>query len=216
MVTDAPPAVVQIAQRTARQEQGAVVYRLHRVFDVHAGPMRRHDDLVLAVASQDGRAVKVRVLSDSIGGKTASAQDVSKIEDQYEHPKPGDIFRRPFEPAYLNEYTYEPVDAQTYRFNSTIHDSAHGNGTFTVDGQGNVVKYQYTPNVFPPYSSSGGVSVQRSQVLPDYWFLTREDYEFRGHYAIFSGGATAVVTYDSFKRYPDSASAIAALQTITP
>jgi hypothetical protein len=215
MIAQAPPAVVQIAQRVSNQERGVIVYRLHRVFDVHAGPMHRHDDYLLAIAANATQTLKVRVIHATIGGKTADAATVSKIEDQWERPKAADVFHRPFDPRYLGEYTYDVVDPQTYHFTSSIHDAAHGSGTFTVDAAGNVVKYQYTPNVLPPYTSSGTIYDTRSQVLPAYWGLTGETQQYSGHYAIFGGGATTVLTFDGYARYTDSAAAIAALQSIS-
>src|SRR5579884_1500899 len=216
MIADAPAAVAQIAQRTAAQEKGFVTYRLHRVFDVHAGPRHRRDEWFLAVATQDGTIVKVRVLRASIGGSAADAAKTAEIENQYEHPKPDDVLHRPFDPRYVSEYSYQAADAQTYRFSSAMHDGSHGNGTFSVDANGNVVKYQYTPNVLPQYATSGTVTDDRGAVLQNYWSLTRESHEYRGHYLIFGGGATAVITYDQYKRYPDLNSAVSALQTYTP
>lgn len=212
MLTAAPPAVVQIAQHFASQERGVAVYRLHRIFDVHAGPMHRHDELELAVVSQDGRTVKVRVLRATTGGKDADSQGKLQIENQYEHPNPSDVFHRPFDPQYLSEYSYEAVDAQTYRFSSPIHDGSHAAGTFWLDAAGDVVKYEYTPYVLPRYTTGGTVTDERAEVLPGYWFLTRESHEYHGHYAIFGGGASVLITYDAFKSYPDTASAISALQ----
>jgi hypothetical protein len=214
MIADTAPAIAQIARNTKLQEQGVVVYRMRRVFDVHAGPMHRHDELTLAIASLNGLTVKVRVLRAITGGKVAGSAAVTQIENQYEHPKPDDVFHRPFDPHYLNEYAYQAIDARTYRFTSTMHDSSHGDGTFWIDNRESVVKYQYTPNALPPYATSGIVTDERAQVLADFWFLTREVYEYRGHYLIFGGGSTTAITYDSFKRYPNVASAISALQTV--
>jgi len=58
--------------------------------------MHRHDDLLLAVAIQDGHTVKVRVLRALMGGKAADAEGVLQIENNYEHAAPGDVFHRPF------------------------------------------------------------------------------------------------------------------------
>ena len=214
-VAAAPPAVVQIAQRVQSQESGIVVYRLHRVFDVHAGPMRRHDELTLAIAAQDGNVVRVRVLQASVGGKTPDAAGLAQIESQYEHPKPEDLFHRPFDVRYLAEYSYREVDAQTYAFTSAVRDSSHGDGTFKLDPSGDVVQYSYAPNALPQYTNRGTVTNIRTQVLPGYWALTRESHEYSGHYAIFGGGATVLITFDDFRRCPDLASAFAALQSFS-
>lgn len=216
MVIDAPPAIVEIAQRVKQQEHGIVLYRLHRIFDVHAGPMRRHDELELAVVTQDAHVVKVRVLRAVTGGKAMDEAGAKQVENQYEHPNPADVFHRPFDPAYVHEYTYQTVDATTYRFTSALRDGSHGDGTFSLDGAGNVVRYEYTPDALPRYATSGTVTNDRSQVLPGVWNLTREAHQYRGHYLLFGGGATALITYDSFQAYADIESALSALQSISP
>lgn len=214
VLADVPPALVQIAQRVKSHERGVMLYRLHRVFDVHAGPSRRHDELELAVVTQDAAVIKVRVLHATSGGKPLDDASRRQIETQYEHPNPGDVFHRPFDPAYLSEYTYQSVDAETYRFTSLLRDSSHGDGTFTLDGAGEVVKYVYTPDTLPKYAKSGTVTNVRSQVLPGSWRLTREAHEYRGQYFIFSGGATAVITCDSFEQFADVPSALSALDKL--
>lgn len=211
MVAQTPPAIVQIAQRVQGQERGAVVFRLQRIFDVHAGPMHRHDEMELAVASDGPHVVKVRVIRALTGGKAADASGIAQIENRYEHPAPLDLFHRPFDPQYTGEYTYEAVDAQTYRFKGSIRDSSHGDGTFSLDAAGNVVKYQYAPAAMPPYAHSGTVAGERAQVLPNFWAVTQETQQYSGRYAIFGGGATASIRYDAFRRYPDVNAAVAAL-----
>ena len=211
MVIAAPPAIVAIAQRTASEERGVVLYHLRRIFDVHAGPFHRHDELEMAVVSVDGQTARVHVSRASVGGKDLDAAGRTSIEQQYEHPKPDDLLHRPFDPRYLSEYTYTPTDAQTFAFSSAIHDASHGNGTFNVDSGLNVVRYSYAPNVLPKYSSSGTVTYQRAQVLPGFWFLTSEVHEYRGHYGIFGGGAQATISYDKFKRFTDEGSAVSAM-----
>ena len=216
MIADVPPAVMQIAERAANQEKGIVTYRIHRIFDVHAGPRHRHDEYYLAVVSQDGRIVKAHALRIIQDNKPADAAASAQVENQYEHPKPGDLLDRPFDPRYVKDYSYQQVDAQTYKFASTVRDSSHGDGTFSLDANGDIVKYQYTPNVLPQYTTSGTVTDSRAQVLPTYWSLTREDYEYRGHFLLFGGGASAVITYDGYKRYSDLNAATAALQSYSP
>jgi hypothetical protein len=212
-VAQVPPAIVKIAQRVQSQEQGAVSYRYRRIFDVHAGPRHRHDDMTLAIVNDGATTVKVRVIQDLIGGKAADAQQIAQLEDAYEHPKPGDVFHRPFDPRYLNEYTYEQVNAQEYKFGSSIHDSSHGSGTFNLDDQDNVVKYQYSPYALPPYTHSGTISDVRAAVLPDFWWLTQDIEQYSGRYFIFGGGANVAITYDSFRRYPSVDAAVSALNT---
>ena len=212
MIVDTPPAIVQIAQRAQRQEQGVFLYHMRKLFDVHAGGRRRHEELELEVVSDATRTIKVRVLRSLVDGKASDAAALQKIEDQYEHPNPADVVHRPFDPAYLGEYTYQQLDAKTFKFTSAVRDSAHGDGTFSLDDDGDIVSYAFQPAVLPKYTTAGTVTAQRSEVLPGIWQLTRETDEYKGRFAFLSGGATVSITYDSYAQYPDAASAIAALK----
>lgn len=206
-----PAIVTQAAQRTQQSERGVVGLRVHRVFDVHAGPYRRHDDLEFAGVYEDGRLVKVRILRLQVGGRDADDKTKAETVQKYEHPAATDVFRRPYDPRYLADYTYEVVDPQTVRFKTSVRDAAHGDGTFTLDGGGNVVSVRYAPAALPPYSKSGTVADERAQVLPGYWTTTRENHEYRGRYAIFGGGATVAITQSGFVRFPNLSDALSAL-----
>lgn len=206
-----PPAIVRIAEQTRRSERGIVGYRLHRVFDVHAGPFGRHDEFELAVISVDGKTDSVRVLRYTIGGRQADDKARAALKSQYEHPNPQDLFARPFDSAYLAEYRFEQIDPRTFRFVPFTRDSRHGEGRFSVDADGNVVSMTYTPGVMPQHASSGSITIARAQVLPKYWMQTRETHEYRGRYAIFSGSATVSIEASGFTSFADVASARAAL-----
>jgi hypothetical protein len=206
-----PAIVTQAARRTQLSERGVVGVRVHRVFDVHAGPYSRHDDMEFAAVYQDGVLLKMRIIYQRTGGKDTDSRTKAETEQKYEHPAPGDVFDRPYDTRFLNDYDYEVVDAHTVRFKTKIRDAGHGDGTFTVDNAFNVVSVQYTPAAMPKYAKSGTVTGQRSEVLPQYWSTTREVQEYRGRYAIFSGGATATITQGPFTRFPNAAAATAAL-----
>ena len=211
-----PPAVVQIAQHVQRQETGVVSYQLTRTFDAHVGPFRRHEELELAIVSQDGTTVKVRVIRYQIGGRDQDANARAQMEAKYEHPNPHDVFHRPFDLQYLSEYTYGDDTSQTVHFTSQSQDSSHGDGTFSLDADGDVVEMVYTPKALPQYASSGTVTDDRAQVLPNYWSVTREVHHYRGRYAIFGGRADVDIEYAQFKRFPDVQSATAALESGPP
>src|SRR5215471_8775355 len=76
----APPGLAQVAQRFAQTSQGYVAFKLHRVFDVHGGLQRRHEDLVMNGVYRDGALVRVRVVSYAINGRRAGASDVAGVE----------------------------------------------------------------------------------------------------------------------------------------
>ena len=82
----APPALTQVAQRFVETSRGVVAFQLHRVFDVHGGFSKRHDDLVLNGIYQNGQLMRVRVVSYAIDGKAASSSDVAGVEQSWNHP----------------------------------------------------------------------------------------------------------------------------------
>jgi hypothetical protein len=211
-VAAAVPAIVtQAAQRTQLTERGVVGWRVHRLFDVHAGPYSRHDDMLFAAVYQDGTLVKMHIIYQKVGGKETDAATKAQTEQKYEHPAPGDVFSRPYDPRYLNDYTYQIVDAHTVKFTTGVHTAAYGDGTFTVDNDANVVSVRYTPAVLPPHATSGTVTDQRAAVLPNYWAVTQEVQQYSGRYAIFGGGGTATITQSNFTRFTDLAAATEAL-----
>lgn len=206
-----PAIVTQAAQRTRVAERGVVGVRVHRLFDVHAGPYSRHDDMEFAAVYQDGVLVRMRIIYQRVGGKDTDAATKAQTQQKYEHPAPGDVFQRPYDPRYLDDYDYEVVDPHTVRFKAKVRDAGHGDGTFTIDEASNVVSVQYSPTVMPQYARSGTVTYQRAQVLPQFWGVTKEVQEYHGRYAIFSGGATATITQGPFVRFADLGAAVAAL-----
>ncbi len=162
---DAPPALRQVAQRYEATSRGVVGFRMQRIFDVHAGPRRRHEELTLEGVYNNGAVVKVRVLNYTIDGKPASASDRSTLQEEWEHPQPGNAFAPPFDPRNFGAYSYRSAGAQTIAFSSSVNDRGHGSGTFTYDGAGNVIAYTYHPNVLPPHAKSGEINDRRGQVL---------------------------------------------------
>lgn len=206
-----PAIVVQAAQQTQRLERGIVGFRLRRVFDVHAGPYHRHDDMELAEVSEDGRVLKVRILYQKVGGRETDAGTKAQTEQGYEHPGPHDVFARPFDLDHTAQYTYDPPQTNAVTFHAIVRDAAHGDGTFSVDAQDNVVSVQYSPAVLPPYTNAGTIDQERSSVLPDYWALTQEVHHYRGRYLIFGGGATVTITQTHFTRFPTASAALSAL-----
>lgn len=207
----APPALTQVAQRFVDTSRGVVAFQLHRVFDVHGGFSKRHDDLVLNGVYENGQLMRVHVVTYAIDGKPASASDVAGVEQSWNHPKPGDPFAAPFDPQNFDSYRYQPGASSTIDFTSSVSDPGHGKGSFTYNSQSDVVSVTYQPNVLPPHASSGEITDVRSEVLPGYWSVTQETQQYKGHYGPFSAAGTIQVSFSDFRRYPDLDSALRAL-----
>ncbi|HZY97322.1 MAG TPA: hypothetical protein VFE35_09480 [Candidatus Cybelea sp.] len=208
---NAPPALTLVAQRYAETNRGVVTFRLHRIFDVHAGFSSRHEDLVLTGVYADGAIAKVRVVSYTIDGKPAGAAAQAALEQAYEHPSLTDAFDLPFDPRYFSAYQYQSAGPQKIAFTSSVRDAAHGNGTVSYDADGNVVSYTYQPNALPPHASFGEVTDRRSEVLPGYWAVIQETQQYKGSYGPFPGAGTVQITFSDFRRFPDLQSALRAI-----
>jgi len=206
-----PPLVAAVGRRYVQMSRGVVAFKMHRVFDVHAGPSSRHDDLVLEGVYNNGTLASVRILSDTIGGKAQTPQQIATAEQQWIHPKPADAFRAPYDPRYFGEYHYGPLVPGSVTFASSIDDTAHGSGKFSYDSSQNVTSYTYSPSVMPQYATSGTVTGTRRRVLPGYWAVTQEVQQYVGHYALWKGGATTVYTMSEFRRYPSLSAAVSAI-----
>src|SRR5690242_12545178 len=154
---NAPPALMQVAQRFEATSRGIVAFRMHRTFEVHAGFRRRNEDLTLEGVYEDGVVVKVRVVNYTIDGRPASSADRATVQRAWEHPQPGNVFAPPFDPRNFGAYQYRSAGPQAIAFSSSVNDQAHGNGTFTYDNAGNVLTYTYHPNSLPPNARSGEV-----------------------------------------------------------
>ncbi len=207
----APPALTLVVQKFAETNRGIASFHLHRVFDVHAGPMKRHEELVLDGIYSDGAVVKVHVSSYTIDGKPADAATQATLVQAYEHPEPGAVFNLPFDQRYVAAYQYQNAAPQKIAFTSSLRDAAHGNGNFSFDASGHVLSYTYQPNVLPPHATFGEVTDRRSEVLPGYWAVVEETQQYKGSYGLFPGAGTVEVTFSDFHRFNDLQSALRSL-----
>lgn len=207
----APPALALVAQRFADTSRGFVSFHLHRVFDVHAGFSKRHEDLVMDGVLSDGQVVKVHIASYTIDGKAADAATEATLVQSYEHPGPYALFNLPFDPRYVAAYQFQSAGPQKISFTSSLRDAAHGNGSFSFDSSGNVVTYTYQPNVLPPHATFGEVTDKRSEALPGYWAVVEETQQYKGSYGPFPGAGTVEITFSDFRRFTDLRSALRSL-----
>ena len=210
-VASAPPVLAQVAQRFTQTSRGIVSFRLHRVLDVHAGFSKYHRDIVLAGIYQNGRLVRVRVITYTIDGRPTDLQQQAALAQEYQNPKPGETFAPPFAARNFAAYSYQEQGPGTIGFASALHDAGHGSGTFTYDATHSVVAVTYQPNVLPPHATWGEIADRRAEVLPNYWAVTQETQNYKGRYGPFAGAATEQVDISHFRRFSNLRSALRAL-----
>jgi len=99
------------------------------------------------------------------------------------------------------------VNPTTITFTSTVNDTAHGSGTFTIDGNGNVLTYQYAMSANLQYVTHSSISGQRAEIVPGCWAMTHELQQYAGRYHGIPGTATTEITQSQFARFSSVAEA---------
>jgi hypothetical protein len=202
-----PALVTQAAAQTSRAEQCVVSTAYDREFHVRVGPSNRADHLLMNGVYENGMLIAVHVVQDTLGRTQASSAEKAQTQTQCEHPQPGDLFRAPWDPRYLADYTYSIVNPTTIAFTSDVKDTAHGSGTFTIDGSGNVLTYQYAMSANLEYVTRSSISGQRAEVVPGCWEMTHEVQQYTGRYHGIPGTATTDITQSQFVRFSSAAEA---------
>lgn len=159
----------------------------------------------------DGALVRVRIVSYTIDGHPASADEIAGVEQSWNHPKPTDVFAPPFDPKNFGAYQYRSEGEASMTFSSGVRDAGHGSGSFAYNAQGDVLSYTFVPNSLPPHARSGTIEDRRAEVLPGYWASVEETQEYKGTYGPFAASGTIAITYSNFRRYSDLATALSAL-----
>ena len=210
-----PAAVALAASLAARDHGGIVGYRIHRTVDMAAGPIRRHEDVALAVVFQNDRLVRVRVLSDTVSGHSTGTDAQKALERQLLSASKDPGFAVPFDARHFREYTYK-VQGNLVAFSSPLKDARHADGFFVLGSGGAVTQLQYALNVLPKYATAGTVHEERAEVLPNFWATVRSTQLFEGRYAIFSGRGEFVTVDSDFHRFGTVDAATAWLQAERP
>jgi hypothetical protein len=206
-----PAIVARVVRQYARTTRGVVGYRYDRTFNVSAGPTSRHDHLVFEGVNENGAVVRIRILQDIVGGKTASASEMEQTTHSYEHPKPGDVFEAPFDPKFAHLYRFRVINSRTIAFTPLHPVYGTGAGTFSYDSNKNVTSYVYAPSILPPHASTARIVDRRRQVLPGYWTVTDETQNYSGHYAIFGANGSVEISISGFRRFPNVATGLRAV-----
>lgn len=210
LAADVPAIVQRAAQLAAADHRGVVAYRIHQTSRIHASFYHRTDDVLLAVVFDGDRLVRVQVLDEATDGRPAGAAAKAALARKLEAGRPADGFAVPFDARHFAEYRYH-VAGRTVQFTSLVRDAHHGDGTFTVDAAGDVVRMEYRPDVLPRYASAGTIVDERAQVLPGFWATLHERQHYDGRYGPIYGSATVRIDESGFQRFADVRSALAAL-----
>jgi hypothetical protein len=206
-----PAAVELAAQLAARDHVGIVGYRITRTGQISAGPYHRKDDVTLAAIFENDRLIAVRVLSDAVNGRDASAPDRQALEKQLLDGSKKNSFAVPFDARHFDEYRYR-VQGGHVEFVTALRDTQHGDGFFDVSAAGAVVTLQYVPKVFPQYVTGGTVREERAQVLPNFWATVRAAQNYDGKYLFFHGRGAFVTVNSDFHRFASADAARVWLQ----
>ncbi|HET9393735.1 MAG TPA: hypothetical protein VFO29_09505 [Candidatus Rubrimentiphilum sp.] len=210
-----PAAVVLAASLAARDHTGIIGYRIQRTVDMAAGPIRRHEDVLLAAVFENDRLVRIRVLRDMVSGRSTGTPAQEALERQLLAASKEPGFAVPFDARYLHDYTYR-VAGNLVAFSSALKDARHADGYFVLGSGGMVTQLQYALNVLPKYATAGTVHEDRAEVLPHYWATVRSTQLFEGRYAIFQGRGEFVTVDSGFRRFGTVDAATAWLQAERP
>lgn len=210
-----PAAVVLAASLAARDHAGIIGYRIARTVDLSAGPIRRHEDVLLAAVFENDKLVRIRVLRDMVSGRTTGVPAQQALERQLLSASKDPGFAVPFDARYFHDYTYR-VAGNLVAFSSAMKDARHADGYFVLGKGGAVTQLQYALNVLPKYATAGTVHEERAEVLPHFWATVRSTQIFEGHYAIFRGRGEFVTVDSNFHRFATVDAATAWLQAERP
>lgn len=211
-----PPIVTQAAQAAALSSSGVIVHERHISVTAVAGPAHfsATNDALLLIS--DGTYRHIHFLRMAENGKSLSADQVAKREDQNnsQFDKGEGFFKQPFDRRYITDYTYTTVATTgpgvTVAFASAMHDEQHGAGQMQVDPlTGRVLSLSYTPYVFPDHASNGNVTETFGEALPGFWTIVRIDRTYSGRVLFVSGHGVATETLDHFHRFTDADAGLA-------
>lgn len=206
-----PALVERAAQASAGDHSGFVSFRVEQTSHVDGGPIHRSIDVVIVAAYENDRPIRIRVLKYVDNGKEAA--EPARLELESRLARSGEGFAVPFDARHFAEYAYDPVDDRTVRFTSGLHDSRHGEGSFTVAAGAHVSELRYRPFVLPEHATSGVIEESRAEVLPGFWATTRSVQRYTGRYLLIRGSAEVTTMESQFARYSSRAQAEAAVRT---
>lgn len=212
MTADVPQIVTRAADRALHDHHGIVGYRLQQITELHAARFyKRSDNFVMAAVFDGDQLIGIRVLQFTQNGREATAEEKTAIKSSLERASVAPGFAVPFDARHFAEYNYVQIGASSVRFTSLARDARHGDGVFTENAQGDVIRMSYVPDVLPPHADAGTITIERSEVLPGFWATATETQHYQGHYGPFQGYGEILTKERDFRRFQNRAAALAAL-----
>jgi len=145
-------------------------------------------------------------------GREASTADSEAVKQRLQSSTAGWGFSVPFDARHFSEYHYVLAGANTVRFTGVSRDVHHGDGSFSVNAAGDVVRMVYAPSVLPDHATSGTITTERAEVLPSFWATTIETQHYDGRYGPFRGTGDIVSRESHFVRFASRSAALSALE----
>ena len=216
-----PPAVRKAADLWERSTHGVIAFDRTVDFTLRAGPVKYHEHNDATLVLVDGVFAKIKVATMTRDGHDlgddARLKFQTKTEKDWAAGK--GFLRPPYDPRYLQEYSYDkvapapdgPAGTMVVSFSSPLHDEEHGTGDMTIDPAGHVLRLTYTPNVMPSHATSATTTQYSEEVLPGVWLVTRVEGQFSGRIMAFGGNATLDEVESHFRRFSSMVAATAAI-----
>jgi hypothetical protein len=220
--TEAGTMAADAVRVLAAERRGVTSFRFH--YDYHEyGPA--HNKTLVEVSLRlrdDGKLVKVRLLSRSSNGLPVSGADLAKQQAELDKELPDEDYRLPLSPDALGEYRFSyaqtpcarcPQGSVAIAFVSRVRDDGHGDGVMAIDPVSHhVLLMDFRPSVLPARADSGKIVMRFGQVLSDLWDVAETTQHYTGHVLFMHGGADIDQVYSTYQRFTTLSDGLAALK----
>jgi hypothetical protein len=205
-----------------RENRGVIGYQRHLVQQTTAPA---NNDLFVSDGKfvwRDGVFAKMKFFLVTDNGSALSQADVDKrtgeSNDGWTSGKA--MFREPFEPGHLSDYTYDisgeagacSSAATAVRFTSKLRDRWHGDGTMCVDmATKHALLLKFVPAELPPHASTATVTETLGEALPGTWHVVKVAEHYSGQVLFIHGTLDVTADYKDFRRFDTIDAGLASL-----
>jgi hypothetical protein len=205
-----------------RENRGVIGYQRHLVQQTTAPA---NNDLFVSDGKfvwRDGAFAKMKFFLVTDNGRALSQADVDKrtAESNEGWTSGKAMFREPFEPGHLGDYTYDASGeagvcsstAIAVRFTSKLRDQQHGDGTMCIDvASKHALLLKFVPAELPPHASTATVTETLGEALPGTWHVVKVEEHYGGQVLFIRGTLDVTVDYKDFRRFETIDAGLAAL-----